>query len=277
MTKAEFDQLAASMRQLLTRVPTHSEDLSARRAKALREDLERVAADLRERLAALDPIGQPGSFFDPSDPRIFGVFAAIALVGQDRIPLSSVENVRFYGSGIYALYYNGEFGLYAPISKAEHPIYVGKAVPAHAYARTPQEQGDKLCSRLNQHRKNIARATSSLALEDFECRYLVVRSGWQEAAENALIALFHPLWNKETRILYGFGKHGDDPNTRANKRSPWDVLHPARKWAARGEQVDKRTVAEITTDVGAHFAKHPPVPDVQHVLRELVAQIKSVC
>lgn len=41
----------------------------------------------------------------------------------------------FKGAGIYAIYYEGDFPPYAPISRkteTEIPIYVGKAVPAGA-------------------------------------------------------------------------------------------------------------------------------------------------
>lgn len=85
------------------------------------------------------------------------------------------------------------------------------------------EQGAKLCGRLSDHRKNIDKATSTLNLTDFEFRSLVVQSGWETAAEDYLIHLFSPIWNSETNILYGLGKHGDSATTRANKRSPWDT------------------------------------------------------
>ena len=73
---------------------------------------------------------------------------------------------------------------------------------------------------------------------------LVVQSGWETAAEDYLIRLFRPIWNKETKILYGLGKHGDSAETRTNKRSLWDTLHPARVWAAPTLE-DARSPAEI--------------------------------
>jgi hypothetical protein len=240
----------------------------------LREQLEAVAAEFREALAGLDPTKQPESYFDPADPRLFGTFAAIALMGQDRVPLDSMDKTKFYGSGIYAIYYKGDFPLYAPIRATEHPIYVGKADPAEPYARTAQKQGERLYGRLGDHRKNIAAATASLKMNDFECRYLVVASGWQVAAEAALIALFHPLWNKETGIIYGFGKHGDADATRRNLRSPWDVLHPGRPWA-KGGAGDAKTRAQIKAEVEAHFAEHPPIPRLRDVLQALLSHIKT--
>jgi Eco29kI restriction endonuclease len=148
---------------------------------------------------------------------------------------------------------------YAQISCSETPIYVGQASPAKANARAPMEQGDRLARRLDDHRRNIAKATSTLSIDDFECRMLVVQSGWETAAEDYLIDLFKPIWNNETNILYGLGKHGDDADTRANKRSPWDTLHPGREWAAKTTQ-DARTPQQIQTDLRQHFQGRPKTP-----------------
>jgi hypothetical protein len=182
-----------------------------------------VIQELGSFLNTLDPIRQPSAVFDPSNPKVVGRFVSLALVAQQRHPLAEIP--RFYGSGIYAIYYNGPFPLYAPISGSETPIYVGQAAPAINNARTPLEQGPRLCGRLSDHRKNIGTATTTLDLADFEFRSLVVQSGWETAAEDYMIHLFRPIWNSETSILYGLGKHGDDATTRANKRSPWDTLH----------------------------------------------------
>lgn len=275
MAPSELSKLTAEIRELLAKVPDTAEGMTSHQSRALRAELEHVAGELRQRLAGLDPTRQPDSFFNPSDPSLFGVFAAIALIGQDRVPLASVESARFYGSGVYALYYNGAVPAYQPIARSEHPIYVGKANPAARGARTPQEQGDRLCDRLNEHRKNIVRAATTLSVADFQCRYLVVQSGFQEQAEAALIHLFHPAWNSETKILYGFGKHGDSAETRGNKRSPWDTMHPGRKWAGNAKLKDASTTQKIEDELSAHFSKYPVVPDLQHVLHELVAQIKK--
>jgi hypothetical protein len=152
---------------------------------------------------------------------------------------------------------------------------VGKADPTTAHARTPEEQGEQLAGRLNEHRKNILKASSTLNINDFECRHLVVATSSQGAAENALISLFRPIWNNETGIVYGFGKHGDSATTRANKRSPWDVLHPGRTWAAHTSLVDAKDHKQIKAELDEHFKEHPVVPDLEHVLRSLLEQIKT--
>ena len=176
---------------------------------------------------------------------------------------------------MYAIYYNGPFPAYAPISGTETPIYVGQAAPAINNARTPLEQGPRLSSRLSEHGKNIAKATTTLDLADFECRSLVVQSGGQTAAEDYLIHLFRPIWNSETNILYGLGKHGDDATTRANKRSPWDTLHPGRKWAEKSKE-DAKAPGTIEAELTRHFAEHPAFKDIEHVLTSFLDELRQI-
>lgn len=280
MTRIERVSIAEALGSVISRIADSKDTLGGTKGRRARQELEGLSGELRAHLAALDPIQRPDSFFDPADPRLFGVFAALALIGMERVPLASLESNRFYGSGVYALYYKGAFKTYAPISGTEHPIYVGKADPGMPHARTPREQGEKLCSRLNEHRKNIARA-ENLDLADFDCRYLVVASGWQTAAESALIGLFKPLWNKETGILLGFGKHGDSAETRRNRRSPWDVLHAGRRWAAAEKYAanlveDSMTAGDIKDAVREHFKDNIPVRGIQQIVHELIAQVKMV-
>jgi hypothetical protein len=142
-------------------------------------------------------------------------------------------------------------------------------------ARTPIEQGPRLCGRLSDHRKNIGTATTTLDLADFEFRSLVVQSGWETAAEDYMIHLFRPIWNSETGILYGLGKHGDDAGTRANKRSPWDTLHPGRKWAEKSKE-DAKSPQTIEAELARHFAEHPVFPDLQHVLTSFLDELRQV-
>ena len=214
----------------------------------------------------------PTSVFDPSNPKIIGRFTSLAMVAQPRRRLPDIG--RFYGSGVYALYYSGDFPLYRPISGSETPIYVGKASPASQGARTVRDQGERLSARLNEHRKNISKATSTLDIEDFSARFLVVQSGWETTAEDYLIHLFRPIWNSETDILYGLGKHGDDAITRANKRSPWDTLHPGRAWAVATKE-DARSVERMETDLGVHFDRHIPFADTTALLEAFFAELRQ--
>lgn len=249
--------------------------LSPVRLKRVRQIVAAAYDKLGNVVENLDPVKHPGFVFEPSNPNIAGRIIGIVLIAQPRKPLAAVE--RFYGSGVYALYYNGKFGPYRGITKKEHPIYVGKADPADPASKTATEQGDRLANRLNDHRKNITKATSTLRVEDFEYRALVVQTGYQSAAETYLIELFKPIWNNETRICYGLGKHGDDPGTRANLRSPWDTLHPGRDWAHRDPNMkDARFAKQIVKEIAQHLAKYPPLNSVDEILHRFMEQMRAV-
>ncbi|GEO80604.1 Eco29kI family restriction endonuclease [Pararhodospirillum oryzae] len=266
-----IEEFRQTLRRLV--VETDKPALKTLARKALESEIRGIMEELGDFLTDLDPIGQPKSVFDPGNPKIVGRFISLALVAQPRHPLSEVA--RFYGSGVYAIYYKGEFPLYAPLSRQETPIYVGQAAPQVNNAKTPMEQGDRLCRRLDDHRKNIGKATSTLNLDDFECRALVVQSGWETAAEDYLIHLFRPIWNSETGILYGLGKHGDAADTRANKRSPWDTLHPGRAWAADERLVDSKTPQHIADELRTHFTTHPVFPDLEAVLQNFMEELRQ--
>jgi hypothetical protein len=233
--------------------PEHYSALSPLKRRKLRVELEATLKKLELVQQNLDPVAQPDLVFDPTAPKIVSKLVAETLLLQRRYPLQSMVDARFYGAGVYAIYYTGDFDVYRPVSGKEYPLYVGKADPAEMHANSPREQGEKLSTRLRDHARSI-RGTINLKLEDFECRYLVVRSAWVETAEDHLIEHFKPVWNKELKVCYGFGKHGDDPDTRGNKRSPWDTLHPGRNWATReGNARGSKTVAEIKREILAHF------------------------
>lgn len=236
------------------------EALSPVKKKRLRQELVAKIDLLRELEAELDGIKQPEHIFDQSNPYYMGRFTAAALLIQPRHPLAEVE--RFYGAGVYALYYNGNFFAYEKISGKETPLYAGKADPKVSHAENPTEQGDSLSRRINEHRKSIQLVSGEggISLEDFEVRYLVTASGFQVTAENFLINYFKPIWNKETKICFGIGKHGDDANTRKNKKSPWDTLHPGRKWALASEEL--KTPEEIAADISDHLDAFPPIQNV---------------
>ncbi len=263
--KSDFaDEIEAIRQQVRSFVETATEKaLQPKLRNRLDLALRGLVQDVEGALQRIDPIALPSVVFDPSNPKVIGRFTALALVAQDREPLAEIG--KFYGSGVYAIYYRGDFEPYGPLKNSETPIYVGQAAPALANAHTARDQGPRLAARLNEHRKNIAKAQTTLRLEDFEARFLVVQSGWETAAEDFLIHLFRPVWNSETNILYGLGKHGDDATTRANKRSPWDTLHPGRVWAAKSIE-DARTPDVIIGDLEAHFRSHPPLMTREELL-----------
>ena len=250
-------------------------ELSSTRAKRIRDTITDASMTLQKVIEELDPIKHPGFVFDPSNPNVAGRIIGITMIAQPRKLLANIE--RFYGSGVYALYYNGDFPMYAGIARREHPIYVGKADPTRPSSKTAFEQGDRLSSRLSDHRKNIAKATTTLRLQDFEYRALVVQTGWQTAAENYLIHLFKPIWNNEMKIAYGLGKHGDDPGTRANLRSPWDTLHPGREWALRDPKIkDARSSDRIVQDIAKHLERYPALGTLDEILRKFIDEMRDV-
>ncbi len=263
-----------ALQESLKRITAEAEQasLSVPKRRTLEGQIKEAIDDLTGLLTRLDPIAQPTAVFDPSNPKVVGRFVALALVAQERHPLAEIP--KFYGSGVYAIYYKGNFAAYGPISGTETPIYVGQAAPALSNARTPAEQGDKLSKRLNEHRKNIAKAATTIDLADFEFRSLVVQSGWETAAEDYLIHLFRPIWNSETNILYGLGKHGDSATTRANKRSPWDTLHPGRAWAADSAE-DAKSHSQIDAELAEHFADYPAYIELEAVLSSFIDELRQ--
>ena len=272
----KLEQLAVQLKELSEILASEeTSQLPASRARRVRKTISEAQEKLRRVTEDLDPIKRPGFVFDPSNPNVVGRIVGITMIAQTRKPLATVG--RFYGSGVYAIYYNGDFPAYATISKQEHPIYVGKADPADPASKTAIEQGDKLANRLKDHRKNIVKASTTLRLEDFEYRALVVQTGWQTSAEDYLIHLFKPIWNNEVGICYGFGKHGDDPETRSNLRSPWDTLHPGRDWAHRDPNMkDARAAERIVKEVSQHLTKYPPLGSIDEILRRFLEEMRAV-
>jgi hypothetical protein len=272
----KLEQLAVQLKELSEKLALEeASQLAAARAKRVRRTIGEAYEKLRKVMEDLDPVKHPGFVFDPSNPNVAGRIVGITMIAQARKPLANVD--RFYGSGVYAIYYKGKFPAYKAISRKEHPIYVGKADPADPASKTAMEQGDKLSGRLNEHRKNIAKATTTLRLDDFEYRALVVQTGWQSAAENYLIDLFKPIWNNEVGICYGFGKHGDAPETRANLRSPWDTLHHGRDWAHRDPNMkDARPPERIVEDIAQHLAKYPALGSIDEILRRFLEEMRAV-
>jgi len=253
-----------------------TQQLTTRSRRELEAEIHAILGELTSFLVHLDPIRQPTSLFDPSNPKVVGRFIALALVAQQRQPLAEIKSHRFYGSGVYAIYYTGRFPDYAPLSGTETPIYVGQAAPAINNARTASEQGDRLSRRLDDHRSNIARATSTLDIADFEYRALVVQSGWETAAEDYLIHLFQPVWNNQTNVLFGIGKHGDSAGTRANRRSPWDTMHPGRSWASDERLIDAKTLGQIREDLADHFTLHAVFPDMTSILENFIDELRQI-
>lgn len=267
-------QALAEISRLTDQIAQDAGILSVTQARKARQAIVDAVSGLDEIRAKLDPIREPPGIFDPASPSLVGSFVGVGLIAQERVPLDSVN--AFYGSGVYAIYYNGPHPDYQPLVGTQHPIYVGKADPESAVARRPQEQGTGLYKRLNNdHARSIRKATTTLAISDFSCRFLVVQSGWQTAAEDYLISLFTPIWNDETNICWGLGKHGDAAETRGNKRSPWDTMHPGRMWAGNEILEDSKPIPTIQSELAAHFVANPPFKETEDILKRFYAALKQ--
>lgn len=271
---------ANDIEQFLAELSVMTEKLSfaalqgtPRAVAKLRLALSEFAEKISEVATGFDPILRPSSIFDPSDPATAGRIVALTLISQPIHELSSIPS--FYGAGVYAIYYKGAFAPYAALANSDHPIYVGKADPSSASAKDAVSQGTKLSARLSEHAKNIAKATTTLSLDDFKCRFLIVQSGYQKSAEDYLISFFKPIWNSETRICFGLGKHGDSFETRDNKRSPWDTMHPGRSWADKSSK-DQKSSVQIISDIDKHLKHNPPYSDIHQLFEKFMEDMRQL-
>ena len=150
---------------------------------------------------------------------------------MSRPPMRLPMPDRFPGPGVYALFYDGDYGPYAILRSAEatQPIYVGKAVPpgARKGGSAPDESEPVLHRRIGEHVRSLE-AAENLSLADFTCRHLVVVPLWITMAERFLIEHYQPCWNV---CIEGFGAHDPGSGRHAGQRSWWDTLHPGRTWA----------------------------------------------
>lgn len=144
----------------------------------------------------------------------------------------------FEDAGVYAIYYKGNFSLYAKLAEMndkefKQPIYVGKAVPrGWRTSRNTKSSENSLYARLREHARSISHA-SNLIVEDFYCRFIILEREETDlisTVEADLIRRFRPLWNS---FIDGFGNH-DPGSGRYNQRvSEWDALHPGRPWVKK--------------------------------------------
>jgi len=144
----------------------------------------------------------------------------------------------FIGSGVYGLYYVGDYELYTEITDLNQkacvqPIYVGKAVPpGWRAARSTESKTPVLYRRLQEHARSIQQARN-LQVDDFRCRFMIlggVESDLVVPVEAELIRRYRPLWNS---TVDGFGNHDPGKGRYNQAKSEWDVLHPGRLWAER--------------------------------------------
>ena len=194
--------------------------------------------------------------FNPLEREALGERVADELLATEPLPLAGLP--RFEGAGVYALYYSGDHPIYAVISGADVPVYVGKAMPPGARQGRfglGAPPGPAIHRRLRVHARSVDGA-ADLDLADFQVRFLVVEDIWIPLGEALLISKFQPAWN---RVVDGFGSHDPGEGRKGQARSRWDTLHPGRPWAHKLSDRDE-TAADIQRHLKAHFdeMKAPP-------------------
>ena len=207
-----------------------------------------------------------GEPYNPLARHNLGASVAEALLSRRAEQLAALK--AFTGAGIYAIYYSGTFPEYAAIARRnrgnqfEAPIYVGKAVPEGARKGDGAGKGSgstkAVFNRLLEHAESVKK-TTSLVVEDFHCRYLVVDDIWIPLAESLLINKFTPVWNT---IVDGFGNHDPGKGRYQGKRPRWDVIHPGCEWANKCAE-RQETAAQILADVEEHL-RSQPIPKNPH-------------
>lgn len=199
--------------------------------------------------------------FNPLDKANLGISVAQALLSRVPVTLSKIES--FQGAGVYALYYVGNFKPYAKLAaqnkggRFSMPIYVGKAENKRRKGKdSSSTKSTVLYRRLLEHGESIKQAKSTLAINDFHCRYLVVDDIWVPLGETLLIAKFSPVWNT---LVDGFGNHDPGAGRREGMRPRWDVLHPGRPWADKC-RARQETAAQIMAEVEEYLRAIPSEP-----------------
>ena len=138
------------------------------------------------------------------------------------------------GGGVYALYYVGDYELYARLARLNertltHPIYVGKAVPpGWRTARASSSETPDLYRRLREHARSIEQS-KNLDPGDFRCRFVILRDVETDLVvpvEAALIRRYRPLWNAG---IDGFGNH--DPGAGLKIILSFDTAQDAHCWS----------------------------------------------
>lgn len=171
-------------------------------------------------------------------------------------------NEKFFGSGVYALYYTGNneyYNHYSQLNRLAYnmPIYVGKAVPKgwrqSRISDQKNNQSNELHNRLREHCKSII-DVDSLNIEDFSCRFVIFEgdsSDMISTIEAALIKINLPLWNS---CVDGFGNHDPGKGRYEQARSDWDTLHTGRIWASRLKE-GKNDTTSILEKIKSHTQK----------------------
>jgi hypothetical protein len=165
---------------------------------------------------------------------------------QPLIPLDPLL-ARFEGSGLYAIYYDGEsVPLYQVLSGLRIPVYVGQALSHNSATGVVVRESRPLWRRIRDHHGSID--ASELPAGEFGVRLLRMPDVHADLGENGLRVFYKPVWNA---ILTGFGGHEQGQSTRQGARSKWDTVHPGRNRTFGSDRHDK---GNLTRSVQEHIA-----------------------
>lgn len=199
--------------------------------------------------------------YDPLNLRTLAESMAKVVLEQPVHPLLKVP--PFDGAGVYILYYTGTYAPYRSIAqknkrrKWEQPIYVGEAARKGARkggVLIEGQAGKVLFHRLKNHVDSI-RTTRNLGVEEFWCRYLVLKDFFIPLCESLLIDRYVPIWNK---VIDGFGnKVVGAGREQQQQKSMWDVLHPGRVGAAAKTNLKYPTPQAVLEKLQKFYAGKP--------------------
>lgn len=222
-----------------------------------------------------DALAPPPGPYDPLDR----INIALSIEGELlRRPVSALSDVdHITGSGIYAIYYSGPLEIYQPLRNVapefNRPIYVGKAIPKGSRKgglRPASGRSNALAERLRQHATSI-REVQNLLLAHFHVRALPVQDIWIPLGENVLIERFKPAWNI---AVDGFGNKAPGRRRKDQFRSPWDVLHTGRTFAA--ELGKSPLTAEFMTQRVADYLAGRPMQKLPKAVVEQQAEEAAI-
>jgi len=179
------------------------------------------------------------AYYDPMDTEHVTAAICQELERQPLIPLDPLVG-RFDGSGLYAIYYNGQtVTLYQPLSGLKIPVYVGQAVSHNSATGIAVRDPRPLWGRARDHHASID--GSDLPAAEFGVRLLRLPDVHADLGENGLRVFYQPVWNA---ILSGFGSHEQGSSTRQGARSKWDTVHPGRSRTFGADRHDRATLIQ---------------------------------
>ena len=185
---------------------------------------------------APDPDYLP-QFFDPMSTEHVSRAVCRELERQPLV-MFEPEIPRFNGSGLYAIYYQGEsVELYKPLASYKIPVYVGQAESHNSATGKGSKARDRLWKRISGHKRSIS--DGELPINEFGVRLLLLPDVHANLGENGLRVNYLPAWNT---VLHGFGSNEQGSSTRKSARTKWDTVHQGRSRTFGEEKHDRHTL-----------------------------------